>query len=140
MSVSAEVFTIPQGDVGRFWHLARYWVEQACRKGPGGLDPDRLRDDCADGRAHLFVVIRDERCIGAAVVTAVMDRTGRLVMEWTALGGEDFSTWADHEGPILEQARRLGCVAVRSYSRPGMKRVLGKRGYRMTGVILEKDL
>jgi len=141
LPASARVFWVKPDDVESQWHLGRYWIEAACKRGPGRIDPNALKAACASGASQYFVVLIDGECVGALVTTITIDwPTGHKTLEWTALGGKDREKWFELERIVIRAAREHGCMAMRSYSRPGMARVLKRRGYCVVGVILEKEI
>lgn len=142
MSVSdrPRLYWVPQRDVETYWQLGRYWIEQACKRGPCGVSPQSLLRSCIEGGSQYFVVMKGDECIAAVITTVVIESNGRKVLEWTALGGRDREDWFGLESVVIEAAREHGCDAMRSYSRPGMKRALEPRGYRVKGYILEKEI
>lgn len=140
-SDEARVFWVQPEHVAQFWHLGEYFIRQACKRGPGHLNPSNLRQSCEAGHSQYFVAIYHGECVASAVTSVTIDwPSGHKVLEWTALGGKDHDNWFCLEGIVIEAAKQHGCMTMRSYSRMGMKRLLEPIGYKPVGVILEKEI
>lgn len=140
-SDEAKVFWVPAAQVGEFWPLGEYFIKQACKRGPGRLTPGNLRASCEAGYSQFFVALYGGECVAAAVTNVNIDwPSGHKVLEWTAIGGRDYPKWQHLESVIIEAAKQHGCMAMRSYSRKGMERLLKAKGFKPVGVILEKEI
>lgn len=136
-----QVFVVTPEHVPAYWHLGEYFIKQACKRGPGRLTPDNLRKSCEAGQSQYFVVMWQGECVAAAVTNVTIDwPSGHKVLEWTALGGKNHEDWFGLEGIVTEAAKQHGCMAMRTYSRMGMKKLLEPRGFKVAGVILEKEI
>jgi len=115
------------------------WIVAACRRGPGGSNAGAILNRCAEGLHQLWLA-EDEAGVCAAAVTGVLtDETGRRVCEWVSFAGKSPRVLAGLQEPLEAWARDQGCVVMRSYSRPAMRKVMPD-AYRTVGVILEKAL
>jgi len=123
--------------VASFWPGVEHFVSQACRKGPENELPERLREGCENGRYLLWVVEDDGASIGA-MITGFLNEHDRRVGIWLAVGGVNFAVLERHRVTIETVAKAHGCVAMRSYSRPGMRKRM--KSYRVAGLIMEKAL
>lgn len=94
------------------------------------------------GEAQAFIVWDDEHkkpqaFIGVRYAARGQERIGELV--W--LMGENRAAWvhlfAGLETYLREQQ---GCVAVKAIARPGWSRHLKSSGYRLTHLVMEKEL
>jgi len=126
---------ITSDNVKNIWFHVEHFIKAACKKGPGGLDPNELRKACETKRHQLWVLFGDK--IEAAAITGIHDEGTRRA-EWIAFGGSG-DIWQEHMPAIEAWAKRQGCKAFRSYGRPGMRKRMPK-GYRVRGIIFEKEL
>jgi hypothetical protein len=137
----AKVFVVTPDMVPAYWHLGEYFIRQACKRGPGRLNPENLRMSCEAGNSQYFVAMYHGECVAAAVTNVNIDwPSGHRVLEWTALGGKNHDDWFGLESIVTEAAKSHGCTAMRTYSRIGMKRMLEPLGFKVAGVILEKEI
>ena len=124
-------------NVRNIWPHIEHFIIAACKKGPGGAEPDDLRVSCETKRHQLWVLV-DQDGAKAAAVTGIYDNGKERRAEWIAFGGSG-AEWRDFMPPIEQWAKDNGCKAFRSYGRPGMKKRM-PQGYRVKGIIFEKEL
>lgn len=122
------------------WPHIEHFIIAACEKGPcGDLDPCELRESCEAGRHQLWVALDDDKAPVSACVTGIRDDRGKRSAEWIAFGASSSHVWQQYMPAIEQWARDNKCRAFRSFSRPGMKRLMPD-GYRVKGYIFEKAL
>lgn len=144
MSASADEIALdlvrPEG-VEQAWPTVSEFIAAACRRGPGRLDPIKLRAGCILSTHDLWrAVSREKGVVGAAVTTVIDDKSEGLSIEWVAFGAKDMRALYDLERFIVARAKEYGAARFRSYSRVGMQKRMIPLGYRVTGVILEKEI
>jgi hypothetical protein len=87
-------------------------------------------------------IVSDEKRLRAVILTQLLlrhggDGTNCRVM---AIAGDDMAGWL-HLLPDLEAwAKAQGCKIMEPLARPGWRKLLKPYGYRMTHVLLEKEL
>lgn len=128
---------ISSDNVPNIWFHVKPFIDAACKKGPGGLNPQELRVSCETMKHQLWALIGTHGIEAAAVTGIIEDDEGRRA-EWIAFGGSG-DEWTDFMQPIEQWAKDNGCKAFRSYGRPGMKKRM-PREYRVKGIIFEKAL
>lgn len=75
-----------------------------------------------------------------AVVTQVLEgQAGKLCLI-VACGGRDISVWLSLLSEIEDWAREQDCVEMRIIGRRGWKRMLARRDYHETGIVLAREL
>jgi hypothetical protein len=121
--------------IGAAWPLAEPFIRAACQRGPLPCDAEDLREACEQGVNQLWIVERNEEQVAAAV-TGI--RSDDRTCIWLAMGG-DYYAAARFMPQIEDWAKDHGCLAMRSFSRPGMVKRF-PAAYRVKGVIFEKDL
>lgn len=109
----------------------------ASRAPAAPLDKGDLIDGLRRGNFQLWLVMAGTTVVALAI-TGISPEPGRKVCEWLVMGGRDFEEADRHRPQIERWAREQGCSAMRSFSRPGMRKRLTDYGVR--GVILEKAL
>ena len=128
--------------IAGIWPEVSALVTSADRRGPCGCDSGGIMLDCIEGIRQLWIV-RDgsqtREIRGCAVVTLHGESRGRMICEWTLAAGISARDWMGFSVVIEDWARRLGCTAMRSFSRKGMRRAY-LTTYASTGEILEKVL
>lgn len=134
------LFAVTSDKVDAVWPHIEHFIMNACEKGPcRDLVPDELRVSCETMRHQLWVALGDDHAPVAACVTGIREDNGRRVAEWVAFGANDANCWQEYTKTIEQWAKNLGCVAFRSFSRPGIKRIM-PAGYKVKGYIFEKVL
>lgn len=99
--------------------------------------PDDLLQWLEAGRGLLWIAVRGDEIVTAIITSLVMLRSG-LACRVGATGGVD-PGWNDAVRSAIEDyARAEGCKKVYLDGRVGWQRVLGRSGYRVVRVSLEK--
>lgn len=122
------------------WPSVLPFLQSASDRGPGWLDMDAVKSDCATGKRNLWRVVSRENGVVAGCVTTVSEEDGERVMDWTIFAARGMRSMMDLEKLVENTAREHGVTRMRSYSRIGMERRMAPLGYRKIGVILEKDI
>jgi hypothetical protein len=116
------------------------FLERSCNKGPLPCTPDDYKEACEKGSCQLWVAIKDHGYVGAAVTEVLSEPAGRVLV-FLAIGGSGMNDWAYLEREIAEYARtQMDVVKVRGICRPGMALKIKPMGYRLTGMIMERQL
>jgi hypothetical protein len=113
-------------------HRFQLWLglEEGCpRAGPAGPDPGG-----EPGASALESPIR------VMLLTRLLSYPRLRVCEVLACVGDDRPAWEPLLDHVEAWARAQGCALMQPIARPGWERVLAKRGYRKTHVMLEKKL
>lgn len=118
------------------WPLLRPAVE---REGQLG-EPD-LRRNLAAGDMVLWVVVKKDEGINAALVTTFINYPLKTLCVIAYCGGKDVEAWVDEYLAIMEPwAIMNGAQEIRLAGRLGWERVLSKRGYCKNNVVLSKQV
>ena len=132
-----ELIPVGSDFVDRFWPYASGLVSKACVKGPGDLNPADLREMCIEG-SHQLWVLADKKEVYAVAITGIWTE-GRKVCEWVAFASTNKVDWRPYALEIEEWAKAQDCIAMRSFSRLGMRKIVPD-GYKTKGYIFEKAL
>ena len=139
MSSLVDLVLVQQGEVAKCWGSVERFVQLACTRGPCPMDALQLRDDCALGQRQIWVAFVNGKVEGCAITTFIYEPGAQNICEWTAAAGIHARNWMHCSAIIEDWARRLGCQAMRSFSRKGFRRQY-LNDYRVAGVVLEKVL
>ena len=106
----------------------------------GTITPPELPQWLSDGKGQLWLSL-DGEIIVAALTTSIVPRRNGCTLKMVCCGGSKIELWKDCHKQIEEFARVEGCdrVQIRE-GRPAWSRVLGRDGYKVTHVTLEKAL
>ena len=132
-----RLVAVSPDEVATVWPHVAAFIESACRRGPENDAADSMREGCETGRFQLWLT-GDQDGVIAAAVTGYRTIHDRKTCVWLAVGGLRMRDWHALQEKIEAVAKAHGCVAMRSYSRPGMVRRM--TDYRVKGVILEKAI
>lgn len=121
------------------WPLVRDMIDDgyaAC----GAITPPELPQWLSDGKGQLWLSIEND-IILAALTTSIVPLRNGCALKMVACGGNRLELWKDCHKQIEEFAQAEGCdrVQIRE-GRPAWSRVLGREGYNVTHVTLEKRL
>lgn len=102
-----------------------------------GYTLQEVRQAIADQVVMLWVVTDDAATVAAVV--SYPDERSKAVMVWL-MGGRDMAQWIDELIFALRRyASESGLEAVQAQVRPGLVRVLGKRGWRQEYTTMRYD-
>lgn len=132
MHSTAEIFCIDPERVGEFWPYAKDLIRRALER-TGLGDFDVFERQVLAGDQLLWLIMGNG--LEAAVTTQF---TSDNVVTITACSGYEMGRWLAVHAKIEQYARDEGAKALRIIGRRGWQRAL--KDYRMTNVILEKDL
>ena len=91
------------------------------------------------GRMQLWAIERDGQVI-AAVVTKLVNRPLRKLLQILYVGGRNIEDWIDRLEVIEGWAKSEGAVKVEVVCREGLHPILKRRGYRRTHFVETKEL
>lgn len=154
-----EIALVPAGMLADVWPRVAPLVELACARSSGKFLPADVARAVAERRFQLWLGLDeaepdapsatpagapddadDDDVIRVMLLTRLLPYPRLLACEVLACVGDDRETWE----PLLEHveawARSHGAQLMQPIARPGWERVLAKRGYRKTHVMLEKKL
>lgn len=100
-----------------------------------------LIDDVMSGRVQVHLVWNEDAkeakaLAGVRIVMRGSDRIAELI--WCT--GEGMADWADLVSDIERYCKEhLNCAGIKAICRPGWKKTLAPKGYRLTHLVMEKD-
>lgn len=98
-------------------------------------------DRVATGQTRVFLIGDGNRFVGAVGVEIDEGVSGDMHGEALWLGGKNVRHWFEMMVDSLEAFfRAAGCVDVHTSVRPGLARLLRRRGYRHMKITLRRDL
>jgi hypothetical protein len=129
-------------------HLADIWPEAsplvalACARSSGKFEAPDIVRAVTRGEFQLWLGVteREAHPVQVILITRVLNYPRLRACELLACVGDDRESWEDLLDEIERWARDRGCALMQPIARPGWERVLAKRGYRKTHVMLEKPL
>lgn len=107
----------------------------------GRMSVKLLEDQVASGEVSLCIAWDAEQKRPKALAgIRVIERGAANVAEIVWLTGSDKDVWL----PLFDDLEmfcrdHLGCPHMKATARPGWKKLLEQRGYRMTHVVMERD-
>lgn len=135
-----EVLGIPREKVDRFWPAVAPMIERALDYAHGEFLIDDIRLYAKDNRLQLWVVLDEDRLVGA-IVTEIANYPRVLALRFLALAGENLDGWMDEaEEFIVSRARDWGCGVSEGYGRRGWERKARHLGYEFGHVMVRKEI
>lgn len=131
---------IPPGDVAVMEHVWLPFVEKIAER--GGESVSQLAKPIEQGLIGLAVAWDSEAKKALALMGfQTRPRGYDLVGEIIWLTGSDMGLWLSLYDDMERFFREhLGCAALRPICRPGWSKILKSKGYRMTHVVMEREL
>jgi hypothetical protein len=121
------------------WPVLLPLIEDAA-KGSDLMTAESLFQDCALGRKQLWIGASKENGIEFVGLTEMVNHEQGRTLDIVVCVGSGRLRWLDKLAVVEQYALDQGCRRVRSFSRPGWRRDLAKRGYRHTHDVLEKEV
>lgn len=121
------------------WPSVKGLIASAVERG-GDYTAEDIRKGCLENRYQIWLVAGPSDVIAAVVVTAILEMPLRKVCQIKIATGLEREEWQSMIVEIERWAKDNGCSAMKPIARKGWQRVLEPMGYRMTHVVLEKDL
>jgi hypothetical protein len=133
---------VPAHALPERWRSVGPLVALACARSSGKFEPADVARAVAEERFQLWVGsdAADPARVCVMLLTRLMRYPGLLACELLACVGDDRPDWEHHLETVEAWARAQGCGLMQPIARPGWERVLARRGYRKTHVMLEKKL
>lgn len=129
-----NAFSIAPEQIDEYWPRVRHHFERLERKS-GLVLASAIREDLKLGHKHLWIATNYE---GVAVTEVSNTPKGLGCTIYAAAGTESHKGQIDEIiGTIEAWARNIGCTRLMLQGRKGWTRRL--RGFRQTGVVLEKE-
>ncbi len=125
-----------------WWPHVAPLVALACARSSGKFEPADVARAAAASRFQLWVGTdeADPSLVRVMLLTRLLPYPRLLACEVLACVGDDRPDWEDHLATVEAWAKAQGCALMQPIARPGWERVLAKRGYKKTHVMLEKKL
>ena len=126
--------------VDTFWPYVVVLLQPAIDTAEGKTNSDQIAQDCKNGEAMLWIVVRGEKLF-ASVVTRVYRYTGKQGFAIEFVGGSQMKKWIDLVLNTLERvARESGCTHFEAYGRRGWQRWLERRSFEPKFIQYERIL
>ena len=134
---------VQRAAVPTWWPHIRHLVADAIDHGSSILDLQSVHDAIAAGDMQLWIAWAgppDKPDIRAIAVTEIRNGPRAKVCGVFLCTGAGRENWQHHLATIEAWAAAAGCDGMKLLARPGWKRPLAPAGYRMTHVMLEKEI
>lgn len=96
--------------------------------------------DLQTGDCQLWAVFDGNLMLAAAVTRIAQTKRGEVV-EIYLVGGTDYARWiAPLNDEIEDEARQIGCTAIRAFGRKGWTNILSDLGWKPGAIAYEKAL
>lgn len=133
-----KLYYLRPEDVAEFWGDIEGMIADASARN-SNYTADDIRKGAIERRYQIWIAI-DQGDVRALAVTTVKRYPLRRVCSIMICTGKGREDWLQLLEQIEEWAKNNECAAVEPVARPGWQKVLAPKGYRMTHVVLEKEL
>lgn len=122
--------------------MIKPWVDGVCARNPAEFGSAWIHADASTGHLQIWCVWDTETARVTAIAGTQINTglDGLVYIKVLFCSGDGMANWVDLIAEIEEWGRSKGAVRMKGMMRPGWERHLGRRGYRRTHVMLEKDL
>src|SRR5262249_27171526 len=133
---------VPASRLADAWADVAPLVSLACARSSGKFAAADVARAVAAGAFQLWVGVTDAEPATPRVmlITRLLPYPRLTVCELLACVGDDREAWEPLLDDIERWAKAHGAALMQPIARPGWERVLARRGYRKTHVMLEKVL
>lgn len=122
-------------DVRDVWPQVGLMLSDALARSGTNYTLGEVRQELETQQCMLWVMVDDRDDIIAALVAYVSERRNTLVVWLTA--GLHFEEWIKEVESLLQRyVNEYGLKAVEAWVRPGLSRKLGKRGWKLSQVLV----
>lgn len=125
-------------DIKILWSVLEPLFRRACEADPTDLTPDRIKTDAINGRRSIWALVDPKHSPPLLAVFSTTEDGNKACIG--PLAGDDMELWLPLLSELEIHAKAAGMSVSRIEGRPGWQKVLRPYGYRVTRVILEKDL
>lgn len=132
---------VPPQRLADVWGHVSPLVTLACARSSGKFLASDVARSVAAGEFQLWVGLDDDPGPPKVIlITRLLPYPRLIACELLACVGDDREAWEPLMDDIEAWAKAAGATLMQPIARPGWERVLAKRGYRKTHVMLEKVL
>ena len=128
---------IPTDLVPSYWPSIKPFVEKIL-EGDTRNSLDWYLDRLCEGRMQIWAAVQD--AIVAVMITEIHTHDNKKVCHLLACVGEQMNDWIGAIEQVENWARSVGCQEIEPIARKGWERALRPYGYKLTHVVLCKDL
>lgn len=135
-----QITGIINNNVPLLWDKVWPLINEAVARS-GEYDERAVQWELVEGRMQLWVVVRDDEEMIAALVSRFEEYPLKIVCQLVFCGGEEVKAWAAKFLEIFEPwALHNGAQEIRLGGRFGWERVLSEHGYTRDSILLSKKV
>lgn len=135
------ISAIPPDMVDAIWSRVEIFIQLAVDESNNELCIDQIRQSLIDGDRVLIPIVEGCDIIAAFTVERIIYSTGKIVLNVVTVGGEGFIKWEDQISVVmLGIAKEYDCEEIYIIGRPGWKKLLAKRGFKVIHTTLSKKV
>lgn len=135
---SAEWVSVPPEQAHSIWPVLEPMIARGLAHGQGdATTSSHMLSKVLDGSFLLWVALVDEEPVAGVILSVKVDDGGKKL--WIEmLVGKESKSWADNLEQLVSDFRRLtGSRCIEASCRPGLARILKRRGWKQKAVIME---
>ena len=133
-----EWLSVPPEQVGAVWMKLKPMIERGLSSGQGSdTTVDHMLLAVLQGTSMLWVAMQEDDPVAGVILRQMETDTGKKL--WIdMLAGKDQGLWADQlEILVGDYARLTGSRGIECSCRPGLARILERRGWLKKSIIME---
>ncbi|CAB4169708.1 hypothetical protein UFOVP1302_74 [uncultured Caudovirales phage] len=135
---------VPSQNIESIWPKVSILFEPAVKRANGKFDINDVFNDLIQQKTSLWVAASGQDIL-AAICVRVIDYPKRRFAQYEIVGAKPhtmFSGWIDMLFGLIEDYAKnaMNCDGIEGGGRPGWAKASALRGYRVTGVFVEKDI
>lgn len=135
----ANLALIPTDLVRECWPALKPFIEKAISRLPGRLSADEYLVRCSDGQMQAWTAVEDGSVIAVMISEVHQFKTQKILRLIICVGG-GLKKWLGFLPEVERWAHSNGCSGIEPIARKGWERVLRRHGYRLTHVMLYKEI
>jgi hypothetical protein len=130
---------VPIQDVPLVWNVIEPFLQKACELDFNKQCPDDFLNLILEDKAQLWVGRKEDE-IEASAITDIIQFTNKKYARVTIGMGQDPKHLDSFIATFEEWAKSLGCDGAQSEMRVGFLKEFKNQGWKMTHVLMEKEL
>lgn len=136
-----ELRSVPSDQIERVWPAMREHVLPALKHSYGTLSEDTVRAAIAAQQMQAYVVVDNDKIIGAIITEVLRSLTGFRYLHGVTLAGERFDEWRPLAHALMRDwGREVGGPYATFTGRRGWTKKLADLGWKEHSVIMALDL
>lgn len=137
MNLNLEL--VPLSLIHQTWPLVKDYIQEGLKWGEDDYTIEQARQNLADGKWILVVVVDEEKTIHGALLINIYNMPNHRIAFIVAIGGRGISNHNTY-GQLSEIVKSFGATKIQGVARESVARLWKRYGFRERYILVEADL